>query len=85
MGVERKMGLRSEENGRESVREGEAKLQGLAGSFHQTDSRLQLPRWEVCVRARVCVYPVTQIPLCLCTFFFLMCVRAEACDLARSG
>lgn len=49
--------------------EEEAKLQGLAASFHQTDSNLELP-----LRRRVCTQ-LHKSPLCFCTFRYVcVCV-----------
>lgn len=60
------LGKNPAEDGKE-----EAKLQGLAASFLQTDSRLELlPRKSVCI-------PLHKSPVCLCTLW--MCVgRAKS-------
>lgn len=64
--IEKPVARRIGKNPAEERKE-EAKLRGLAASFLQTDSKIELlPRKSVCI-------PLHKSPVCLCTFFG--CVR----------
>lgn len=77
MGVEKEMGMRrwkeqsvfvkAGERGEENWGEEEAKLQGLAASFLQTDSRLELlPRRTVCILLHKSPYAYAPLDMIAC-------------------